>query len=110
MRPAERGRSSDPAAAHPVNLQELSGLPGDPDCLHCVLAPVIEKWRKEHPQALDSEQCAQLAQTLGELLGSVLFQARKTECVEQVLIGLHRHALTCARNLIAALEVRGRSS
>ena len=56
-------------------MTELTGLPPDPDCLHCVLVPVIRKFRDEHPQASVQDIIGSLCQCIGEHLGSALYNS-----------------------------------
>ena len=41
-----------------------------PDCFHCAIAPVINQFVAAHPQKPSAHLILEIAQTLGELVGS----------------------------------------
>jgi len=51
--------------------EEISGLPPDPTCLHCVVAVAIGKFIDEHPGKLAGTVVTDLIQVLGEYIASV---------------------------------------
>lgn len=56
---------------------ELSGKPADPHCFHCVVAPVLAKFIAEHTQKCSRQVIGEIAEVLGELIASGLYNSRK---------------------------------
>lgn len=89
-----------------MSLTELTGLPEDPNCLHCHLAPIIERWRAAHPQKPIEHAIQEIAQVLGELVGSAAYDLNRADCIDSVLAGVMRIASGTAKDLIAMLRRR----
>lgn len=53
-----------------LRITELTGESDDPECFHCALPPFIQKWVREHPGKCHTHMMLDIAQTLGELIGS----------------------------------------
>lgn len=50
--------------------EELTGLPPDPDCLHCVLGPYLQSFLDAHPGKPLAEIVLELNQITGEFIAS----------------------------------------
>jgi hypothetical protein len=66
-------------------MKELTGLPPDPNCLHCHLAPIIQTWEDAHPNVERQKVLVQFAQVLGELIAS---SAPDAGCIPRLVRGL----------------------
>lgn len=78
-------------------LEELTGLAADEDCLHCHLGPLISAWMDAHPDKSDEQILGEVAQILGEMLGSNAHQANQVDNLEkdlQTLVGIVRENAT----------------
>lgn len=51
-------------------MPELTGLPADPECAHCVLGPHLMRFLEERPQACRLHVANQVLQLLGEIVAS----------------------------------------
>lgn len=51
-------------------MRELSGLPPDPDCLHCVIAPHVAAFMEARPGKKHADIVGELLQVAAELLAS----------------------------------------
>lgn len=71
---------------------ELTGTPADPDCLHCVLQPLIDQFMRERPLKPSIEIVGELAQILGELIASGCYNTRKEQDVPR-LVTFARHQI-----------------
>lgn len=49
---------------------EVNGLAPDPNCLHCYLAPVIDRWRAQHRDKPGLHIILELVEVVGEFLAS----------------------------------------
>lgn len=91
--------------------EELTGLPSDENCLHCHLPGVIDRWYEAHPNKEDQQILIEVAQVLGELLGSSLIYTKRVECLNRVLMGLMGVVRNQAQDIITAVQAReGRQS
>lgn len=86
-----------------TRFKELTGEPLDPDCLHCHLPPLIDAWMTAHPEVSVEQVLIQLAQTLGEMIGSA---APDAHCADLAAVGIMRYIRTAARK-IATAPLRG---
>lgn len=77
-------------------MHELTGLPPDEDCLHCYLPPIIEAWVDAHPQVERQMLLIQLAQVLGEMIGSA---APDAVCADRMSVGILRYVRLSAREI-----------
>lgn len=75
-------------------------------CLHCVLPAFIDEFRRQNPQKSATDVIGELAQVLGEYIGSAAFNSGHTDCVLQIVTGASRHVLENAYLLIAELKRR----
>lgn len=89
-----------------MTVEELTGLSADPDCLHCVLAPVIAQFRREHPTVPGAQVIGEVAQVLGELIGSEAFDSGHSGCVSMIVSGAARETLRTAFDLVNTLKRR----
>jgi len=53
-----------------MSFTEVSGAAPDPDCLHCVLPPIVDKFRREHPGKVAPHLVNEILQVAAELLAS----------------------------------------
>jgi hypothetical protein len=56
-----------------VVVKELTGKRADPDCFHCAVAPVLAQFMAEHPQKCGRQLVGEIAEVLGELIASGLY-------------------------------------
>jgi hypothetical protein len=89
-----------------VKVEEVTGAAPDPNCLHCYLAPVIEKFCAEHPGKQKVALIVEAAQVLGELVGSSVFETETVDCLDRILTGINREVRSTALRLIAQLQLR----
>ncbi len=86
-------------------IEELTGGLLDENCLHCYLPPVIDAWIEAHPDVHHEMVLIQVAQTLGDLIGSV---APDAGCADRISVGLMRYIRDNARRTAqAASELKG---
>ncbi len=88
-------------------MEEITGLPLEEDCLHCYLPPLIESWRDAHPQVEQQLILIQVAQTLGELVGSF---APDPACADRLVISLLRYVRDTAGAMARARAATGAPS
>lgn len=67
-----------------MKVEELTGRPYNPDCLHCVLPPVIEQFANAHPDRPGPHLVGDIATVLGELIASGAFEAGNVTAAEQL--------------------------
>lgn len=93
-----------------VVLHELTGQAHNPDCLHCVLPPVIEHFANTHPDRPGPHLVGDVAMVLGELIGSGVFNAEEdqAELLATMLQFAEKHMRESACSLIAKLKGAGR--
>lgn len=84
-----------------TGIEELTGLPVDPDCLHCHLPPLINAWMESHPQVSVEQVIIQLAQSLGEVIGTA---APDVSCADRMALGALRFVRTSAREIATAMK------
>lgn len=89
-----------------MSITELSGQPADPDCLHCYLAPLIDAWKREHAGKPPVHVILEVAQVLGELVGSEAFSSGHSACVPTIVNGAMRETLRTAIDLVNTLKRR----
>ena len=89
-----------------MSVTELTGKPEDPDCLHCVLAPLIDTWMREHAGKPKVHVILEVAQVLGELIGSEAFSSGHSGCVPTIVTGAARETLRTALELVSTLQRR----
>lgn len=51
-------------------MEELSGLTPDPDCLHCVIAPILDRFMLAHPEKPLAQLAGEVLQIAAELIAS----------------------------------------
>jgi hypothetical protein len=83
--------------------QELTGLPPDPECLHCYLSPLIAQWMESHPQVCSERIVQSVATVLGQLSGSMLYRGQSADRLDEVAEGLRATIAQQARLLISTL-------
>lgn len=89
-----------------MSITELTGRPDDPDCLHCVLPPIIDKFMREHPEKPAAQVISEVAQALGDLIGSAAFNSGHTGCVTNIVTGAARQTLRAAVSMVDELKSR----
>ncbi|MHB8817162.1 MAG: hypothetical protein ACYDAE_28390 [Steroidobacteraceae bacterium] len=89
-----------------MSVTELSGLPENPDCLHCLLPQVVDKFIREHPGKSGDEILEEFAQALGELIGSGAFNGGQTDCVPLLVNRAMRSAMRAALDIVNTLKGR----
>lgn len=89
-----------------MSVTELSGLPENPDCLHCLLPHVVDRFIREHPGKSGAEVLEEFAQALGEVIGSGAFNGGQTDRMPMLVDGAMRTALRAAFNLVDELKRR----
>lgn len=52
------------------SIIEITGNPPDPDCLHCELAPIVDRFHVKHPEEAAQDICRQVLQVAAEILAS----------------------------------------
>lgn len=82
-----------------TGVKELTGGTLDSDCLHCYLPPLIAQWMDQHEHVSDEQLMIQVAQTLGELVGSL---APDPTCADRMAMGLLRFVRQSARDVALA--------
>jgi len=88
-----------------VSIVELTGLPEDPDCLHCFLARQLDEFSKTHPNRSGPETIGGLAQLLGEIMGSAVYNDGKgPECIPMIASGALRITIDSALQILATLR------
>lgn len=80
-------------------VTELTGEPLDEDCLHCYLPPLIDAWMQRHPDISVEQVLIQMAQSLGEVVGSV---APEVSCADRMSVGLLSYIRRSARDIANA--------
>lgn len=80
-------------------VTELTGGAVDEDCLHCHLPPLLDQWMQQHPQVVRAQVLIQLAQALGELVGS---SAPDAACADRLCLGLLQPLRQSARQIALA--------
>jgi hypothetical protein len=81
----------------------ITDIPKDPNCLHCELSPIIERFRLEHPDQTDAKQISEVAQVLGELIASSVVASGHVDCLNQVVSGALHVAIRSAMDLVRTL-------
>lgn len=89
-----------------MSTTELTGQAPDPDCLHCVLAPVIDRFIREHPLKPSAHVVLELAQVLGELAASNLHNEGKQHQLPHLIQHVSRVVDDSAKGLLANLADR----
>lgn len=84
---------------------ELTGGTPDPDCLHCVLQSFIDKFVNEHPHKSSVQVLGELAETVGELIGSGLYNDGKPERVPELVAFVSRIATLKAQQVLTTLDL-----
>jgi hypothetical protein len=81
-----------------LNIDE-DPSPTDPECLHCYLAPVIQKWSEDHPLKDLSAMVLEVAEVLGELAASDAVDCDAKEFAQRI-------SQVAAHMLVSANEMR----
>jgi hypothetical protein len=81
---------------------EIHGLPPDPHCLHCQLAPMLQTHLRTHPRKLTAQVVGELLQTVAELIAST------TSDVGQDIDDAQRLIRELTREAFAELRHAGR--
>ena len=84
-----------------MTVKKTTAVEADPDCLHCYLPSIIDAWQRSHPQVSLELILIQVAQTLGELVGSF---APDPACADRLAVGLLRYVRENAREIATAVE------
>lgn len=81
--------------------------PCKPDCLHCHLSPVIAQFLSDHPEQRSAQQSVgEMAQVIGEFIGSGLFQSGKYELLPIAVDFVRQTTQHAAESVIEALKAR----
>lgn len=83
---------------------EGANRPSDPNCLHCVLGPVIQDFIRLHPSKCGIRTCTELAQVLGELFASELIHTERTHELHRLLVLAMLEARRSALELIDVVK------
>jgi hypothetical protein len=58
-----------------VTVVPMTNVDEDPDCFHCKLAPIVAQFANQHPEKPHMHIMGEIAQTLGEMIGSALINS-----------------------------------
>lgn len=89
-----------------MRLHELTGRPHNPECLHCVLAPVILEFANAHPRKPVAHLVGDIAIVLGELIASGVFEAGQVEQLSAVMQFAGATMRSSANELLRELQLR----
>lgn len=91
----------------PVSHEEISGEgeEDDPECLHCYLADVIDKWSEKHPDKTLRQMCAEVGEVLGEMAASDLVDLQDEAYVKTLSV-LMRHVAKCAWEIRVTIKAK----
>lgn len=87
-----------------MSITELSGVAFDENCLHCVLAPFIDKFRTEHPEKSGTQLLGELADVVGELIASGLYNDGQQDQLARLIQFVSETATEKAQMMFASLE------
>lgn len=88
-----------------MKVTELNGATANENCLHCHLIPVIQEFVNKHP---DYERGVQvimdLAQNLGELIGSGIYNSGRRHQLDHILAIAAAETRKTATEIIQTLD------